>query len=141
MATVARTLPRTLARSATPVASSLRTNATSNARFFLPQQAFRSSRRGYSSQAGGTKASSAGLFWGLGGLAAVGGLSTYLYKSEDVAGFHWKKGSVGKTPGVFKPTKQDYQNVYNEIARLLVEKDDYDDGRPSPIRSRNERCR
>ena len=32
------------------------------------------------------------------------------------------------TPTIFKAEQKDYQNVYNEIAKRLEEKDDYDDG-------------
>ncbi|KAH7257337.1 mitochondrial cytochrome c peroxidase [Fusarium tricinctum] len=35
--------------------------------------------------------------------------------------------------GVFNPTKEDYQKVYNEIAARLEEKDDYDDGSYGPV--------
>lgn len=43
------------------------------------------------------------------------------------------KGSAGETKSIFKPTKEDYQKVYNYIAQLLVEKDDYDDGSYGPV--------
>lgn len=43
------------------------------------------------------------------------------------------KGSSGKTKGIFKPTQADYQKVYDKIAHLLVEKDDYDDGSYGPV--------
>lgn len=44
-----------------------------------------------------------------------------------------KKGSSGETSGVFTPKKDDYQQVYNEVAKLLEEKDDYDDGSYGPV--------
>ena len=44
-----------------------------------------------------------------------------------------KKGSSGETRGVFTPKKEDYQQVYNDIAKLLEEKDDYDDGSYGPV--------
>lgn len=34
---------------------------------------------------------------------------------------------------MFTPSKEDYQKVYNEIARHLEEKDDYDDGSYGPV--------
>ena len=43
------------------------------------------------------------------------------------------KGSPEKTRGVLSPKKEDYQQVYNEIAKLLEEKDDYDDGSYGPV--------
>ena len=44
-----------------------------------------------------------------------------------------KEGSSGESRGVFTPKKEDYQQVYNEIAKLLEEKDDYDDGSYGPV--------
>lgn len=44
-----------------------------------------------------------------------------------------KEGSAKETKGIFTPTKDDYQKVYNEIAKLLEEKDDYDDGSYGPV--------
>ena len=129
MASATRTFTRLAARSG-PATSCLRTSVTRNARFLLPRQTFQqSSRRGYASEA--PKSSSTGLYWGL-GLAAAGGASYYFYANN--GGFtNLKEGSAGETRGVFTPTKQDYQNVYNAIAKLLEEKDDYDDGSYGPV--------
>lgn len=44
-----------------------------------------------------------------------------------------KEGSSGETRGLFTPKKEDYQEVYNAIAKLLEEKDDYDDGSYGPV--------
>lgn len=44
-----------------------------------------------------------------------------------------KKASSGETKAVSVPKKEDYQQVYNEIAKLLEEKDDYDDGSYGPV--------
>jgi cytochrome c peroxidase len=117
MASAARTFTRAIARSnLRPVAHSTR--------FAVPAQSLRSAgRRGYSSEAGAGKSNS-GLFWGLGGVVA-GGAAYYFYNSGDV---------TAKATGPFVPTQEDYQKVYNEIARLLVEKDDYDDGSYGPVR-------
>ena len=38
-----------------------------------------------------------------------------------------------KVPTPFVPKKEDYQQVYNEIAKRLEEKDDYDDGSYGPV--------
>lgn len=117
MASAARTFTRAIAR------SNLRPVARSS-RFALPAQTLRSAgRRGYSSEAGAGKSNSA-LFWGLGGVVA-GGAAYYFYSNGDVK---------AKVSGPFVPTKEDYQKVYDEIARLLVEKDDYDDGSYGPVR-------
>ena len=44
-----------------------------------------------------------------------------------------KSGSSGESRGLFTPKKEDYQQVYNAIAKLLEEKDDYDDGSYGPV--------
>ncbi|PCH02615.1 Plant ascorbate peroxidase [Penicillium occitanis (nom. inval.)] len=116
MASAARTFTRAIAR------SNLRPVARSS-RFAVPAQTLRSAgRRGYSSEAN-TGKSNSGLFWGLGGVVA-GGAAYYFYSSGDI---------TAKATGPFVPTQEDYQKVYNEIARLLVEKDDYDDGSYGPV--------
>lgn len=118
MATAARTFTRAVARS-----NPLRPVAR-NARFALPAQTLRAtSRRGYSSEAGSGKSSNSPLIWGI-GLAAAGGVGYYFYQNGDVK---------AKASGPFVPTKEDYQKVYDEIARLLAEKDDYDDGSYGPV--------
>ncbi|KAL1964622.1 hypothetical protein VTN77DRAFT_6796 [Rasamsonia byssochlamydoides] len=116
MATTARTFTRAVARS-----NPLRPVAR-NARFALPAQTLRAASRGYSSEAGSSKSNSP-LIWGV-GLAAAAGAGYYFYQKGDVK---------AKSTGPFVPTKEDYQKVYDEIARLLVEKDDYDDGSYGPI--------
>lgn len=118
MASAARTLTRVVARSnpVRPVARSTR--------FAVPAQTLRSSgRRGYASEAS-AGSSNSGLYWGL-GLAVAGGAGYYFYSSG---------GEVKAKAAVpFKPTKEDYQKVYDEIAHLLAEKDDYDDGSYGPV--------
>lgn len=115
MAAAARSATRAFAR------SNLRPAARSS-RFALPIQTARASgRRGYSSEANAPKSNST-LFIGL-GLAAAGGAGYYFYSNGDAS------ASASYVPG-----KDDYQKVYNEIARLLVEKDDYDDGSYGPVR-------
>ncbi|KAL2000620.1 hypothetical protein VTN02DRAFT_2846 [Thermoascus thermophilus] len=121
MASAARTVSRAFAR-ATPATSSFRPVAR-NARLALPVQTFRTSaRRGYSSEASSGKSSNSGLLWG--GLAAAGAAGAYFYLNG---------GDVTSKSGPFVPTKEDYQKVYDEIARLLVEKTDYDDGSYGPV--------
>ncbi|KAK5143086.1 heme peroxidase [Oleoguttula sp. CCFEE 6159] len=41
--------------------------------------------------------------------------------------------SDGRQSGPFVPTKDDYQQVYNHIAKLLEEHDEYDDGSYGPV--------
>ncbi len=69
------------------------------------------------------------MYLGIGGLAAAGA-GAYFYMSQDI---NLKKGSSGETKGIFTPKKEDYQNVYNAIAKILAEKDDYDDGSYGPV--------
>lgn len=120
MASAARTFSRAIRSTST---TSFRPAAVRTARFALPAQSLRASgRRGYASEAGSGKSSN-GLLWA--GLAIAGGAGAYFYlKGNDI---------TAKAKGPFVPTKEDYQKVYDEVARLLVEKDDYDDGSYGPV--------
>ncbi|SLM36231.1 cytochrome c peroxidase [Lasallia pustulata] len=130
MASAARSFTR-LASRATPAASTVKTSATRNARFALPRQTFQSSsRRAYASEAS-PKSSKTGLYVGL-GLVLAGGAGAYFYANNGGVG-NMKEGSAGETRGLFTPTKDDYQKVYNLIASRLEEKDDYDDGSYGPV--------
>ncbi|KAL7629442.1 heme peroxidase [Parahypoxylon ruwenzoriense] len=85
------------------------------------RQAFRQNgRRFYSSEPPKSSSSSTLLY--LAGAAVAGGAGYYFYTQGSSA-----------TPKVFKPTKEDYQKVYNEIAGRLEEDDDYDDGSYGPV--------
>lgn len=130
MATAARTFTRALIRS-TPATSTLKTTATRNGRSLLARQTFQSSsRRGYADSAA-SKSSRAGLYWGV-GLAAVGGAGAYFFLNNGGV-TQIQEGSSGETRGVFTPSKEDYQKVYNAIAKALEEKDEYDDGSYGPV--------
>lgn len=85
------------------------------------------SQRTYASSAGSS--SSSGLLWGL-GLAAAGAGGFYAYTQSNGS---LLSGSSGETKGVFTPTQEDYQKVYNDIAAELAEKDEYDDGSYGPV--------
>lgn len=129
MASTVRVFTRLTARPA-PI-STLKTTAPPTIRNAFPRQTFQSSpRRGYASSIP-TK-SRTGLYATLVGLATAGGAGTYLYLNNGGI-TELKKGSSGESRGVFTPTKDDYQKVYNEIAKLLEEKDDYDDGSYGPV--------
>ena len=130
------------ARSAAPLTSStfpfasasspLKTAARFNARSNLVRQPFKSSRRNYSSGPEATKSSSGSTYWIVGIAAlAVGGGGYFYYNNGGVTNL--KEGSSKETRGVFTPSKEDYQKVYNEIAARLEEKDDYDDGSYGPV--------
>ena len=66
------------------------------------------------------------------GLVLAGGAGAYFYANNGGVG-NLKEGSAGETRGMFTPTKDDYQKVYNLIALRLEEKDDYDDGSYGPV--------
>lgn len=120
MASATRTFARTISR-IKPSKSSFRLVAGNN---FT-----RSSGRGYASSSESSR-SNLNILLGAGAVAAAGATGFYLYNKKDA---HLLKGSAGETAGVFKPTKADYQKVYDEIARLLEEKDEYDDGSYGPV--------
>ena len=129
MAAAAKSLTRLTPRS-TPLTSAYKNAFPNGSRSLVPRQAFRSSRRGYASGSG-AKSSSSLPYWGV-GIAAVAGAGGYFfYNNGGLTSL--KEGSSGETRGVFTPTKEDYQKVYNEIAALLVENSDYDDGSYGPV--------
>jgi cytochrome c peroxidase len=124
-AKMAASFARTALRSAP---STFRTTATRNGTRFAPvaRQAFRQqSRRGYADDAA-PKSGGNGWIFGLLGVAAIGG-GGYYY-SQNYLG----TDSVVKT-GPFVPKFEDYQGVYNAVAKALEEKDDYDDGSYGPV--------
>jgi cytochrome c peroxidase len=94
-------------------------------RSLLARHAARSSRRGYSSQAG--PKSSTGWYWGIGAAAVAGAGGLYAYTHPELFGSKAAKASTS-TPG-----KEDYQAVYDEIAKRLYEMDEYDDGSYGPV--------
>jgi cytochrome c peroxidase len=91
---------------------------------FLGQQFWQSSRRGYSSGAGPSPAKSRNAIYLGAAAAAAAGAGTFYY---------FNKSRSAETKGIFKPTQSDYQKVYDKIAQLLVEKDEYDDGSYGPV--------
>jgi cytochrome c peroxidase len=84
-----------------------------------------SSRRSYS--AAPPKSSNSGLYLGLAALAAGGG-GYYLYTQGQLGPLN----NISARPTLFKPTQEDYQKVYNDVAELL-ENNDYDDGSYGPV--------
>lgn len=128
MASASRAFNRAL-RTAAP---SLRTTSTrSSARFVAPaQNAFRQQRRGYASdkESGPDKyeGNPTGLAWGAGALLAAAGVyGLYTYKPELFGQTNTKK--------IFTPRFEDYQKVYDQIAKRLEEQDQYDDGSYGPV--------
>ncbi|KAE8373641.1 heme peroxidase [Aspergillus bertholletiae] len=116
MASAARTASRAFLRSTPSIRPAVRSS-----RFALPTQAFRASaRRGYASEAGEAKSSNTFL-WA--GLAVAGGAGAYFYL----------QGGDSVSSKNFVPGKEDYQKVYDEIARRLADETDYDDGSYGPV--------
>ncbi|KAL8773145.1 MAG: hypothetical protein Q9209_001821 [Squamulea sp. 1 TL-2023] len=131
MASIARSCTR-LASSATAASRTftIRTPASSTARRACARQNFQnSSRRGYAS---GPNGASSRAPYVIGALALAGAGGGYFYLNNGSL-LQSKEGSSGETRGTFTPTKDDYQKVYNHIAALLEEKDDYDDGSYGPV--------
>ena len=129
MASVARSFTRLTIHTA-PTTSIVRSTAARHARHVLPRQTFQSSsRRGYASGPSGGASATPYI---LASLAAAGAGGAYFYFNNGSL-FALKEGSAGETRGIFTPTKEDYQKVYNAIATLLGEKDDYDDGSYGPV--------
>lgn len=126
MASATRTFTRALR---TP---SLRTPVSTRTRFLAPAQAFRQqqSRRGYASSQGPDEkfeGNPSGLIIGATALVlGAVGYASYVSKPE------WF-GAEKKVKGPFKATYQDYQAVYDAVAKHLQEKDDYDDGSYGPV--------
>lgn len=128
------------ARTVTRLTACTKSIPRTTARNAISRQPFQPSfRRGYASGPGGQGSSKTLAYIGFGTLiaATTGG---YVY-------FRQNAGSVGSAPSTkqssaanggkpsapFMPKKEDYQQVYNEIARRLEEKDDYDDGSYGPV--------
>jgi cytochrome c peroxidase len=128
MASASRTFSHAL-RTAAP---SVRSTATRSARFVAPSQtAFRKQwQRGYASSSEGGQekydGNPTGLIWGAGALLAVaGGYGLYTLKPELF-------GQEAKAT-LFTPRFEDYQKVYNMVAKRLEEHDNYDDGSYGPV--------
>jgi hypothetical protein len=129
MATVSRNIVRALR--STPATSTFRPAARHAA---LPRQAFqRQARRGYAGEAPKSSGSNSTAI--IGGLAVVAlagaGYFAFSGAPETVKQSSVDQGQKGNT--VFSPTRQDYQKVYDAVAKRLIEEDDYDDGSYGPV--------
>jgi len=131
-ATAARSFSRTALRSAP---ATFKTTATRNSSRLQPlaRQTFRQqSRRGYADSASPKSGGNGGLILGV-GLAALAGAGYYYYtQNPDVLEKLGGKSSDEK-PKLFTPKFEDYQDVYNAIAKALEENDEYDDGSYGPV--------
>lgn len=99
-------------------------------------------RRTYASNGAPKSSSNTTLFVSLGAVALGGGGLYYAYSNGLLDGSAGKakeakeavkQSSVGKAAGTFTPKQADYQEVYDEVAKRLVEHDDYDDGSYGPV--------
>lgn len=135
-ATVTRSLMRAIPRGSTTTTSTI-LSATRSSRQAAAKQFFQNtSRRSYSSTAIRPKSNTAKYFGITAGAALFGGSIYYLTAQQGYAptlNIQLKQGSCDQSPGIFNPTPSDYQKVYNAIAALLWEKDDYDDGSYGPV--------
>ncbi|PSK34373.1 Cytochrome c peroxidase, mitochondrial [Elsinoe australis] len=122
MNSVTRSIPQALR--ATPKSPLV---AGANRWVAASRPAFRQhSRRGYASGSSATGGS--GLLFGGLVAAALGGAGYYAYSTE----VKQPSDSNHKTT-VFKPTKEDYQKVYDAVAQKLIDQDAYDDGSYGPV--------
>ena len=127
MASAAKTLVRALR--ATPPPVSVRT--LPGRRFAVPRNTFRQqSRRGYADGAG-PKGNNKVLLGGAVVATLAGGAGYYFYSSSDATLI--QNSAVGSKGGIFTAKQEDYQKVYNAIAKRLEEHDEYDDGSYGPV--------
>jgi cytochrome c peroxidase len=123
---------RGFSRALRSAAPAFRSTATRSARFAAPaQNAFQQSRRGYATgneePADKYEGNPTGMFWGAGALlVGAAGWGLYTYKPEML-------GLEGRAKAPFVPRFEDYQQVYDKIAKLLEEHDNYDDGSYGPV--------
>ncbi|KAF2018175.1 class II peroxidase [Aaosphaeria arxii CBS 175.79] len=122
---------RCFTRALRTTAPTLRSTTTRSARFAIPQQTFRQqSRRGYASQpeqADTYEGNPSAMMWGAGALlVGAAGYGLYNYKPELF-------GKEAKAKGIFQPRFEDYQKVYDAVAKKLADEDDYDDGSYGPV--------
>jgi cytochrome c peroxidase len=128
MASASRNLSRAL-RTAAPT---FRSTSTRSARFVAPSQtAFRKQwQRGYAtnSEDGPDKyeGNPTGLIVGAGALLAAAGVYGLYTQKPELFGQEAKST-------LFTPRFEDYQKVYDAIAKRLEEHDDYDDGSYGPV--------
>ncbi|KAG1863817.1 heme peroxidase [Suillus subluteus] len=97
-----------------------------------------SSFRKYSTEAPPAAKSNTGLYVGLGAVVLGGGVAYYLYGSSSETGKVTSTAlksaaQSAKVATNFVPTKEDYQKVYNRIAEVIDDADDYDNGSFGPV--------
>lgn len=126
MASASRTFSRVL-RTAAPT---FRSTTTHSARLVAPSQtAHKQWQRGYASSTEGQdkyEGNPTGLILGAGALLAGAGIYGLYTQKPELFGQEAKAT-------IFTPRFEDYQKVYDMIAKRLEEKDDYDDGSYGPV--------
>ncbi|KAF2005011.1 class II peroxidase [Amniculicola lignicola CBS 123094] len=127
MASASRAFSRALRTSASPLRTTARATRVAAVSHPLRQQW----RRGYAS---GEKpgeeyeGNPTGMLVGAGALLlGAAGYGLYTYQPELFG------KAAAKATGPFTPKYEDYQKVYDAIAKALEEKDDYDDGSYGPV--------
>ncbi|EHY52402.1 heme peroxidase [Exophiala dermatitidis] len=133
-AAAARTFTKAFPRSASSATSSLRLAARPTRNNAAKRVFQQSSRRQYSSAPEPAKKSSTGAIVGGAAAAALLAGGLYFYTKEGgLPEVHLKSGSAGQSAGLINPTKEDYQKVYNAVAKALWEHDEYEDGSYGPV--------
>ncbi|KAF3171766.1 heme peroxidase [Orbilia oligospora] len=95
----------------------------------IPKQGRGNGRRYYSSEAAPKSGGSGGIIFAA--VAAIaGGGGYYLYSTGQLDSLISAAGIPAKE---FVPTQEDYVKIYNEVAKRLVEFDEYDDGSYGPV--------
>ncbi|WPH01016.1 Cytochrome c peroxidase, mitochondrial [Acrodontium crateriforme] len=118
MASASRSFTRVL-RSTPTASSTLRIPTARSSRLIFQQQV----RRGYSSEAPKQAGSRNALLYGGIATAVFGGAGYFALGQQD---------SVNAVKA-FTPSKEHYQEVYDAIAKRLVDEDQYDDGSYGPV--------
>jgi len=91
-------------------------------------------RRGYSSQAPKPSGNSALIYGGIGAVVLAGGGYWFYTQNVDSVDKAVKSGTGAAQKAVgFSPKTEDYQKVYDAIAKKLLDEDDYDDGSYAPV--------
>jgi cytochrome c peroxidase len=118
MASVSRSFTRAVR--STPVTFALK---TAPRRFAVQASKFQP-RRGYSSEAPKPSGNNNVLYASIAAAVLAGGAGYYVYNN---------KSSATEAVKVFTPTVEDYQKVYDAVAKKLIDEDDYDDGSYGPV--------
>jgi cytochrome c peroxidase len=129
MASVARSFARAAAFKSTPSTSAFRASVRRTAFYFSCQNFGEQARRGYASEP--AKSSSSTLLYGALGLFIAGSGGVFFYNQNASATATVAAAATEEKP--FVPGPEDYQKVYDALAALLADRDEYEDGSYGPI--------